>query len=188
MASNVFLRCFVPVLLVAASCSTPKVGITSTPAQPGIQMIARAETGDGAVKHDKFRVSADTIPSDDTCPVATLHKNECAPYDGTLLSACATARIIAELESVDAKVAAEVKMAEDIERAKCVLEAAKVAADRKAEKTVSDKQIAARDAQIKAMNKQLASQQSPMFWMGLGVAGGATVTVLAVLAVSAASK
>ena len=122
--------------------------------------------------------------------ITTLKKNDPAPFDGTLFSTSAAARIAIELENKDVACGLKIDEAVDKQKAydKFQLDLKQASLDSCLERytTVVD----LKQQQIDYMTDQLKKNTGPQpaWWFAGGVVGGVAVTVLSAWALSQASK
>lgn len=121
--------------------------------------------------------------SDPGSVVTTLHKGDPAPYSGTLFSPEAVANVIAQIESTQSKIDAEVKKATSEQKAEYELKLKQEQNALAEEQAKRAAQVKNRDDQIKELNKQLSKDKNPpvVLWVGGGAAAGALATLLGVI-------
>ena len=120
--------------------------------------------------------------------MSPLKKGQAAPFTGVLLSPSAAASIIAEIKSIDAKVAIEVDKATKDVAAKGSFDLKESEAKCVADKKVLQAGMDSRDVRIKMLEDKVGSAPNPMLWASLGAAGGIAITALTVFIVTSASK
>lgn len=120
--------------------------------------------------------------------MSPLRKGQAAPFTGVLLSPSAAASIIAEIKSIDAKVAIEVDKAKKDASAKSAFDLKEAEARCTADKKVLQAGVESRDVRIKILEDKVSSAPTPALWVSLGAAGGIAVTALTVFIVASVSK
>ena len=122
--------------------------------------------------------------------IVTLKKNDPAPFNGTLFSTAAAARIAIELENKDTVCGLKISEAVDKQKAfdKFQLDLKQASLDACNEKyTVV---VDLKQNQINDLTEQLKKNTGPqpVWWFSAGIVGGVTVTVLSAWALSQASN
>jgi len=122
--------------------------------------------------------------------IVTLKKNDAAPFNGTLFSTSAAARIAIELENKDTVCGLKISEAVDKQKAfdKFQLDLKQASLDACNEKyTVV---VDLKQNQIDNLTEQLKKNTGPQpaWWFSAGIVGGVTVTVLSAWALSQASN
>lgn len=120
--------------------------------------------------------------------ISPMKKGQVVPFTGVLLSPSAAASIIAEIKSVDAKVAIEVDKAKKDASAKGTFDLKEAEARCVADKKVLQAGIESRDARIKLLEDKIGETHSPLLWVGVGGAAGVALTALTVFIVTNVSK
>jgi hypothetical protein len=122
--------------------------------------------------------------------IVTLKKNDPAPFNGTLFSTSAAARIAIELENKDIVCGLKISEAVDKQKAfdKFQLDLKQASLDACNEKyTVV---VDLKERQIDNLTEQLKKNTGPqpVWWFSAGIVGGVAVTVLSAWALSQASN
>lgn len=120
--------------------------------------------------------------------MSPLKKGQVAPFTGVLLSPTAAASIIAEIKSIDAKVAIEVDKAKKDAAAKATFDLKEAEARCTTDKKVLQAGIESRDVRIKILEDKVSTAPNPVLWASLGAVGGIAVTALTVFVVTSVSK
>lgn len=129
-----------------------------------------------------------TSEPDPGAVMSPLKKGQTAPFTGVLLSPSAAASVIAEIKSIDAKVAIEVDKAKKDASAKGAFDLKEAEVRCAADKKILQAGVESRDARIKILEDKVGSAPNPVLWASLGAAGGIAVTALTVFIVTSVSK
>jgi len=119
--------------------------------------------------------------------VAPLDKGAIAPFTGVLLSPPAIAQIIAERDSVAARIAAAVYHQSQVDDANRRFDIDSLMSTCTADKSILQAQVDDGKRQVVILNDQLKKSTSgppATLWIGLGAVAGVALTVLTVFAVN----
>lgn len=128
--------------------------------------------------------------------ISPMRKSQGAPFTGVLLSPKAVATIVAELNSISARVKIEVDKTRGEEQARCEFKTSELRTTLEADKKILSAQLDERNQRINVLMRQVKEDESRRvdtpLWMGVSAGAGFVVgiaaTVFTVYAVNQASK
>ena len=124
--------------------------------------------------------------------ISPAWKDKPAPFSGVLMSPKATAKMIAELSGINARIAAEVTKTTDDLNAKHKFNMSEADAKCKREKKDLQDDIDVKSSKISSLEIEIKKKEAETpnrgLWAGIGFAGGIATTFLVILAVNKASS
>ena len=119
--------------------------------------------------------------------VTPLGKGQPAPYAGVLMSPPAVAKVVAEKEAAAKALVLAVQRQAELDEARLKFEVDGLTTSCNADKQILQAQVDESKRRINMLNDQLEKETKgpgPGTWLGVGVAGGVVVTLIAVFAAS----
>lgn len=121
--------------------------------------------------------------------VATVSEGQPAPFDGTLFSTEAAARLLADLQFTEQSCQIEIDRQLGLQEARLQFEIDKLNSEIEISETLSAQRLQIRDEHIALLTKDLTKQRKPSqtVWFATGVLSGIALTVFSGWAIGQAA-
>ena len=137
-------------------------------------------------------VAVPSVNEDVGTTISPMNKGQKAPFSGVLLSPLAVATVIADQNAAKEKIKIEIKKEHDTQVEICRKEKTDIQISSDADKKIFQLDSEEKTKSLKALEEQLKKEienrPNRVFWTGVGMVGGAAVSILTTYVIMQSTK